>query len=358
MTLLSNQINIGGKAIGNRHPCFIIAEAGVNHNGSLELAKKLIDAAVKAGADAVKFQTFKTEDLILNDIEKATYQKGTTSPSESQTAMLKKLEINKDFHIELIKYCEEKEIIFLSTCYEEKSLNLLMDLDVSAIKIASTDTTNLLFLEQVARSGKPVILSTGMCSHVEIEQAYNCLKENGCEELALLKCTSNYPTDIKEVNLRAMLTLKDKFNVITGFSDHTEGIGASPYAVAMGAKVIEKHFTLDKSMDGPDHQASLSPGELTAWVEEIRRVEQMLGTREIVPTEGEKETKNILQKCLVFSIDLAKGDVLTRENITAKRTGGRGISALEFYRVLGATVKRDVSVDHPLEQSHLETRKK
>lgn len=351
---MSKSIRIGNKVIGEGHPCFIIAEAGVNHNGSLDLAKQLIDVAEEAGVDAVKFQTFKTEDLILSGIEKATYQKGTTNASETQTEMLKKLEIDKSFHVELVKYCEEKRVTFLSTCYEKGSLNLLMELGLPAIKIASTDTTNLQFLEQVAKTGKPVILSTGMSSQSEIEQAYRCLKENGCKELALLKCTSNYPTDPKEVNLRAMGTLKQSFNAIIGFSDHTEGLGASPYAVAMGAKIIEKHFTLDKNLEGPDHQASLSPDELILWVKEIRKVEQMLGNKEILPTKSEKETQKALQKCLVSNVDLKKGDTIARTNIAAKRTGGRGISASELYNVLGLELTRDISQNQPIDWSYLE----
>ncbi len=349
-----NLISIGNKMIGDGCPCFIIAEAGVNHNGSMDLAKKLIDVAVEAGGDAVKFQTFKTENLILDDIEKASYQKCTTNAGESQTEMLKRLEMDKAFHVELFKYCEEKNILFLSTCYDEDSLNLLVELGVPAIKIASTDTTNLLFLEKVAKTGKPVILSTGMCSLSEIEQAYQCLKGNGSKELALLKCTSNYPTDPNEVNLRAMGTLKQSFNAIIGFSDHTEGVGASPYAVAMGANIVEKHFTLDKNLEGPDHQASLSPDELILWVKEIRKVEEMLGDSEITPTASERETKKALQKCLVSKGNLKKGDTITRDNITAKRTGGRGVSALDFYNVLGATLICDLPQNSPIEESHLD----
>ncbi len=345
---------IGNKTVGVGSPCFIIAEAGVNHNGKLEVAKQLIDAAVKAGVDAVKFQTYITEDLILEDIEKAKYQKVTTDAGESQAEMLKRLEINKDFHVELIEYCKERNILFLSTCYEEKSLNLLMELNVPVIKIASTDTTNLLFLEKVAKTGKPVILSTGMCSLLEIEKAVDCLKENGCNGLALLKCTSNYPTEWREVNLRAMQTMQVTFDALIGFSDHTEGIGASPYAVAMGAVILEKHFTLDKTLEGPDHQASLSPGELVLWVSEIRKVEAMLGTREIVLTESEKETKKSMQKHLVLKKNLKKGDVLSRENMTAKRTGGKGISALEFYNVLGKKITCDLIENNPIERSYLE----
>lgn len=354
---MPNSMRIGDRIIGDGHPCFIIAEAGVNHNGSLKLAKQLVDAAVKAGADAVKFQTFKTEDLILADIEKASYQKKTTHAGESQTAMLKKLEIDRDFHLALIQHCAKQNIIFLSTCYEEKSLDLLMELGVGAIKIASTDTTNYLFLEKVAGKGKPVILSTGMSSKAEIDRAYGCLRENGCKELALLKCTSNYPTAPDEVNLRALGTLNKSFDAVIGFSDHTPGVGASPYAVALGAKIVEKHFTLDKDLQGPDHQASLDPQELMAWVREIRKVEQMLGSAELRPAESEKETKKTLQKHLVSKTALRKGDKITRENIIAKRTGARGIPASESYDALGSELTRDLLPDQPICWSDLERNK-
>jgi N-acetylneuraminate synthase len=351
---MAYSIIIGNHTIGNGYPCFIIAEAGVNHNGNLGLAKKMIDVATQAGADAVKFQTFRTEDLILNGIEKASYQKRTTSARESQTAMLKKLEIDQDFHLALIKHCARRGIIFLSTCYEENSLKVLMELGVPAIKIASTDTTNLLFLEKVAKTEKPVILSTGMCSLLEVKRAYQCLRKNGCKQIALLKCTSNYPAAPVEVNLNAMSTLKENFDAIIGFSDHTEGLGASPYAVAMGAKIVEKHFTLDKNFEGPDHKASLSPNELVSWVKEIRKVEQMLGHKEIRPTESEKETKKVMQKCLVSKVDLKKGDVITRENIVAKRTGGKGIAASESFHALRSRLTRNVPFNQPIYWSDLE----
>lgn len=347
---------IGERKIGEGHPCFIIAEAGVNHNGRMDLAKQLIDAAVKAGVDAVKFQTFRTEDVIIDGIEKAAYQKQTTGAAESQTAMLKKLEINKDFHLELIKYCRAKNLLFLSTCSEEHSLNLLMELGMPVLKLASMDTANPLFLEQVAKKGKAVILSTGMSSLEEVEGAYRCLKDNGCPEIAILKCTSNYPTALDEVNLRAMQTLRQKFGGIVGFSDHTPGLGASPYAVAMGAKIIEKHFTVDKNLDGPDHKASLSPEELAAFVREIRNVERMLGSEKVAPTAGEQGTRISLRRSLVSKAGLKKGDTLTRDNIAAKRTGGKGIPSQELYKALGLKLACDVPKDGPIDWQCLERR--
>ena len=341
-------MRIGSKTIGEGSPCFIIAEAGVNHNRRLDFAKKLIDAAAKAGADAVKFQTYRTRDLILSDIGKASYQKKTTPAGESQTEMLKKLEIGRDFHRALIQHCAAKKIIFMSTCYEQKSLDLLVGLGVVAIKIASTDTTNYLFLEQVAKTGKPVIVSTGMSCASEIEQACQCLRKNGCRELALLKCTSNYPTGLDEVNLRAMATLGTTFDALVGFSDHTPGIGASPYAVALGARIVEKHFTLDKNLSGPDHQASLSPQELLQWVREIRKVEAMLGSSALGPTAGEQETKKVLQKHLVSKTRLKKGDRITRDHVVAKRTGGQGVPASAAYELIGLTLVRDLPADWPV----------
>jgi len=333
---MNNQIKINNKIIGHKHPAFLIAEAGVNHNGNLENAKKMIDIALASGADAVKFQTFNVSDLILQNVEKASYQKVTTSSDENQFEMLKKLEINKNFHQELINYCNQKGIMCLSTPYDEKSLELLLELDVPAIKIASTDTTNLLFLEKIAKTEKPIILSTGMCNICEIEQANRCLRSNGCHELALLKCTSNYPTEPKEVNLNAMLSLATNFDdAVIGFSDHTSGVGASPYAVAMGAKIVEKHFTIDKTMEGPDHRASLDPDELKTWVKEIRHVEQLLGDSDLSPANCEKEIKKSLQKSIVSKTEIKAGEVLSRDNLTAKRTGGIGIPASMTYEILG-----------------------
>jgi len=346
---MSHLFSIGSKKIGEGQPCFIIAEAGVNHNGRLDYAKCLIDFAVDAGVDAVKFQTFITEDVIVEGIEKAAYQRLTTDSGESQTAMLRRLEINEDFHKELVEYCRQKKIIFLSTCSEEKSLDLLESLGVPVFKLASMDAVNPMFLEKVARKGKPVILSTGMCSEVEIERAYTCLRDNGCREIALLKCTSNYPTPPDKVNLNAMRVMQAHFDAVIGFSDHSQGIGASPYAVAMGARIIEKHFTLDKSLDGPDHQASLSPEELAQFVREIRKVELMLGHGNIVPADSEMETRLALRRSLVFSEALKKGGTLSRKHINAKRTGGKGLASSEFYNVLGCKLLCDVRKDQPLE---------
>jgi len=322
---------------------FIIAEAGINHNGSLDLAKKLIDKAALTDVDAIKFQSFTVKDLIIPSVDKALYQKMNSDPTESQTDMLEKLEIDREFHIELINYCKEKNIIFLSTPYDVKSLMLLVDLNVPMLKIASTDTTNLLFLEAVAKTKLPVILSTGMSYLSEIEKAYHCLVNNGCPDIAILRCTSNYPTPIDESNLKSLTTLANSFPGITiGFSDHTEGIGVSPYSVILGARIVEKHFTLDKNMPGPDHKASLDPAELALWAQEIRKAELMLGNGIIEPSKSEYSTKKSLQKCLVANKKITKGSLLDRENIVAKRTGGLGIKADLVYDVIGKKAKCDL----------------
>ena len=348
-------IKVGKSEISSSSRVFIIAEAGVNHNGSIKTAMELIDVAAEAGADAVKFQTYNAKDIILSSVEKAKYQKQTTNPSEKQIKMLEKLQIDKDFHIALIDHCKKKEIIFISTPYDEKSLALLIELQVPLVKIASTDTTNLLFLEKVAKTGLPVMLSTGMSYLSEIEKAYSCLKENGCSELAILRCTSNYPTTVDEVNLLSLITLKNAFPDVTiGFSDHTEGVGASPYAVALGARIIEKHFTLDKNMNGPDHKASLNPTELNLWVEEIRKVEKMLGNGVILPTKSEANTKTSLQKWLVSKTVIPKGSEITRENITAKRTGGVGIKADFAFEILGKRVNKVLNADEIINWNDLE----
>ena len=350
---MSKVMHIGQRPVGEGYPCFIIAEAGVNHNGRLDLAKQLIEAAAHAGVDAVKFQTFKTEEVIIEGIEKAPYQKQTTGAEESQTQMIRKLEIGKELHLELVKHCKKNGIVFLSTCYADYSLNLLKELDVPAFKIASMDTVNPMFLEKIAQTGKPAILATGMSSQAEVEAAYQCLKANGCKEIALLKCTSNYPTDFYEVNLRGMQTLREHFDAVIGFSDHTPGLGASPYAVAMGAKIVEKHFTVDKTLPGPDHQASLSPEELSLWVKEIRKVEEMLGNSTLEPTQSEYVTRKAMRRNLVAKGHLRTGDVITRANIAAKRTGGKGMSSAEFYNVLGLKLTRDLAADQPIDRSDL-----
>jgi N,N'-diacetyllegionaminate synthase len=340
----NKEIHIGNFTIGGNNPVFIIAEAGVNHNGQIELAKDLIDVAVKCGADAVKFQSFITEELILDSVEKAAYQKETTGTSESQFEMLKGLEMAIDNMRVLKSYCEDQGILYLTTPFDEKSLDELDALELAAYKISSTDTTNIGFIRRVARKGKPLIISTGMCYMDEVEKAIQAAGEIN-PNVILLQCTSNYPVQDKEVNLNVINTFTDKFDMIIGFSDHTPSIGASPYAVAAGARVVEKHFTLDKSMEGPDHRASLNPEELKAYISEIRKVELYLGNGIKEPTPDESNTRNRLQKCLVAFKPIAQGDLFTEDNIVAKRTGGQGISGMDLDSVLGKRAQHDLKVN-------------
>ncbi len=327
-------IQIGRREISEKEKTFIIAEAGVNHNGDMNIAKKMIDVAADAGVDAVKFQTFKTDQLILKNIEKAPYQKLTTNSSESQYKMLKRLEMTREQTAELLDYCNKKKIIFLSTPFEKVSLDELDELGVWAFKIAATDLTNIQFLRQTAKKGKPIILSVGMCYLEEVRRALEAIYPIN-KDLILLQCTANYPILNEEANIGVIRTFKKSFDILVGYSDHSQGVGASPYAVAAGAKVIEKHFTLDKNMEGPDHKASVTPKELRQLVSDIRRVEDYLGDGIKIPSCSEQMTRKSLQKCLVANKDIKQGEIFTEENIVAKRTNGEGISALYFDDVIG-----------------------
>ena len=341
-------IHIGDKIISKDSPTFIIAEAGVNHGGDMNLAKELVDIAAEAGADAVKFQAFKTENLILENVDKANYQQKTTDHTESQYDMLKKLEISTEQNLELKAYCDAKNIIFLTTPFDEGSLEDLDSLDLLAYKIASTDTTNIPFLKKIAAKQKPVFLSTGMTYLAEVEQVIREILPIN-QQIVILQCTANYPIVDEEANLAVINTYKEKFPLFIGYSDHSVGIGASPYAVAMGAKVVEKHFTLDKDAEGPDHLASLSPSELSEFVKTVRQVEKYLGTGIKKPTFSEIKNRQSLQKCFVANQDIAKGEQFTEQNIIAKRTGGKGISPLYYQEVLQKTAHRDFKKNEIIE---------
>lgn len=342
--MFSSQFAIGNRTISEQDKTFIIAEAGVNHNGDMKLAREMIDAASESGADAVKFQTFKAEKLILKNIEKAPYQKITTSSSESQYDMLKRLEVSKEQTKELKEYCQKKNIIFLSTPFEKTSLDELDELGVVAFKIAATDLTNIQFLRQVAEKGKPIILSAGMCYLEEAQRALETLYPIN-KDVVLLQCTANYPIQDEEANINVIRTFKEKFDILIGYSDHSQGVGASPYAVAVGAKVIEKHFTLDKNMEGPDHKASVTPKELQQLVADIRRVEKYLGSGIKMPSRSEQMTRKSLQKCLVALRPIKVGEMFGDNNIVAKRTNGIGISALYFDDVVGRTAIKEYNID-------------
>lgn len=340
----NKKIELSNKIISENKPVFIIAEAGVNHDGDINKAKKLIDVAVDSGADAVKFQAFKTENLILKDVNKAPYQKKTTDSNQSQFEMLKSLEITKNQNKDLISYCDRKGIIFLSTPFDEESLDELVDLNIPAFKVASTDTTNLLFLKKIAQTNKPIFLSTGMSFLEEIKLALKEIYQYN-KNVVLLQCTANYPIRDNDANLNVISTFKSKFDILVGYSDHSTGIGASPYAIPLGAKVVEKHFTLDTDQSGPDHKASLNPNELKKYVKEIRRVESFMGSCIKEPTNDELETRKSLQKCLVASQKISMNDVFTESNIVAKRTGGVGISPIFYKDLLKKKSSREYNIN-------------
>lgn len=329
---------------------FIIAEAGVNHNGSLEIAKKLIDAAKECGADAVKFQTFKTEKVVSKKAEKAEYQKQTTDAGESQFEMIKKLELDFNAHKELIKYCKEREIQFLSSPFDLDSIDLLDELGLDTFKIPSGEIINLPYLRKIGEFNKKVILSTGMADLGEIEDALDILIESGTdkENITILHCNTEYPTPFEDVNLKAMLTIKNAFNIKVGYSDHTKGIEVPIAAVALGAEVIEKHFTLDRNMEGPDHKASLEPDELKQMIDSIRNIEKALGNGIKKPSPSENKNKIVVRKSLMAKTYIKKGDIFTEENVGIKRPGN-GISPMRWDEVIGKTAKKDFEEDEILE---------
>lgn len=325
----------------------IIAEAGVNHNGSLEIAKQLVDAAKEAGADYVKFQTFKSEKLVSKNAKQAEYQqKNIGKQGGSQLDMLKRLELSYEDHIELISYCNEKGIRFLSTAFDMDSIDFLHSLKLGLWKIPSGEVTNYPYLRKIAQYQEPILLSTGMCEMSDIEAAIKVLVESGLSigHITVLHCNTEYPTPFKDVNLKAMLTIGDKFGVQIGYSDHTLGIEVPIAAVAIGAKVIEKHFTLDKKMEGPDHKASLEPDELKAMITAIRNIELALGTGNKSITESERKNLEAARKSIVASRQIKKGELFTEENLTVKRPGN-GISPMRWDEVIGQIAKRDFVED-------------
>ncbi|WP_346353468.1 N-acetylneuraminate synthase [Azotosporobacter soli] len=349
---------------------YIIAEAGVNHNGSMELAKQLIDVAVAAGADAVKFQSFKADKLVSKEAPKAKYQKENTTTAESQYEMLKKLELTNAMHRELVAYCNQQGIEFLSTPFDEENLTLLVDeCNIAKIKIPSGEITNAPLLLKIAQTGRPVILSTGMCTLSDVEAALGVLaygylnaeekpsverfaaayssgdgQEVLRDKVILLHCTTEYPAVFNDVNLRNIETLKAAFDLPVGFSDHTQGIAISLAAAARGAILIEKHFTLNRKLPGPDHRASLEPEELKAMVLGIRQIEQALGRKVKIPTTSEQDNKIVARKSLVAAQAICQGEVFNEDNIAIKRPGS-GISPLYYWDYLGRRAARDFKQD-------------
>lgn len=363
-------IKIDNQFIGEGTPCFIIADAGVNHNGSLKLAKKLIDAAEETGADAVKFQTFESEKIAILDAEQAKYQTDNTGKKESQYEMLKRLELSYNDFCELKKYCDKKEIIFLSTPHScQEDVDLVAKL-CPVIKVASGDLTNLPILKYIAEKKLPIILSTGMGTLEEVKEAVNLILPIN-KELILLHCITNYPTPLNEANLKAMETMKKEFNLLVGYSDHTIGIKIPVAAVVLGACVVEKHLTLDKNMAGPDHKASLEPQELKEMVREIRKVEQKLKDGEkkeaIIkefkikealgggikkPMPSEYEIMKVTRKSIVAANDIEKGAIVTEDMLAIKRPG-TGLEPKYYWQILGKKFKRDIKKDELINLSDL-----
>lgn len=328
----------------------IIAEAGVNHNGSIQLAKQLIDKAVEAGVDIIKFQTFNSEKLVSKAAKQAEYQqRNIGKKDEGQLTMLKKLELSQANHEELIAYCNEKNIRFFSTAFDMESIDYLHSLDMGLWKIPSGEITNYPYLRKIAQYQEPVILSTGMCELSDIDAAMNVLLEYGVkkEQITILHCNTEYPTPFEDVNLKAMLEIGEKFGVQIGYSDHTKGIEVPIAAVSLGATVIEKHFTLDKNMEGPDHKASLEPDELKAMVSAIRNIEQALGTGHKTISESERKNIEIARKSIVAARPIQVGELLTEENLTVKRPG-TGISPMRWNEVVGTYAIQSFNEEDPI----------
>ena len=336
--------------LDNKSKTLIIAEAGVNHNGDLILAQKLIDVAAEAGVDFVKFQTFKSDKLLTPYAKKAEYQSQTVDDTESQYSMLKKLELSREMHETLIGHCELRGIKFFSTAFDLESIDLLSELGLDCFKIPSGEITNLPYLNKIGRYGKPVILSTGMATLKEVGNALNQLEGAGTprNRITVLQCTTEYPTPMIDVNLRAMLTIRDAFGVHVGYSDHTFGIEVAIAAVALGASVIEKHFTLDRDLPGPDHKASLEPNELKSMVDAIRNIEKAMGNGIKRPSSSELKNMPIARKSLVAACIIQEGEVFTETNLTVKRPG-TGLSPMRWEEVIGLHASRNFAPDELIE---------
>ncbi len=338
------KVKIENRWIGNLEPVFIIAEAGVNHNGDVRLAKKLVDAAKDAGSDAVKFQAFKTERVVTRYAEKAEYQKETTGPNKSQYTLIKRLELKNEEIRELYNHAKKNNILFLSSAFDKESVNLLDNLGVPAFKVPSGEITNFPLLRHIAEKKKPIILSTGMSTIGEIEEALEVIREKGVEDIVLLHCVTSYPAKIEDINLGVIEMLRHKFKLPTGFSDHTLGITTPIAAAALGATLIEKHFTLDKTLPGPDHRASLEPHELKEMIRAIRTVEKALGDGIKRLTEDEEHIKKVVRRSIVAKVEIPKGTVITEKMLDFKRPG-IGIEPKYLNGVIGKKAKRDIKPD-------------
>ncbi|MFH1391994.1 MAG: N-acetylneuraminate synthase [Candidatus Diapherotrites archaeon] len=346
-------IKIGKKNIGPNERAFIIAEAGVNHNGSFRIAKKLVDEAVAAGVDAIKFQTFSADRLVTRDAPKAEYQKKNTHNSDSQYSMLKKLELSEKNQKALKKYCDSKKIIFLSTPHSGlEDVDFLSGLNVEAFKISSADLTNIPLIEHAAKKRKPIILSTGMSNFEDISKAVSTIIKNGNKKIILLQCTTSYPCKLEDVNLLAIKAMEKKFNLIVGFSDHTTGILASQLAVAMGAKLIEKHFTLDKNMPGPDHCASINPKQLSEFVQGIRLVEKIMGSEKKTVLHSEKSNIKTIRKGIYVTQPIPKGTKITRKMLCIKRPFA-GLPPEKLASIIGKKAVKNLEKDMALKNSYV-----
>ncbi len=331
----------------------IIAEAGVNHNGDFELAKKLIDKAVEGGADIVKFQTCKAENVISRYADKAEYQKVTTGEADSQLEMVRKLMLTYEEYGKLKEYCDEKGIEFLSTAFDLPSVDYLHSIGMRRWKIPSGEITNLPLLIKIAKLHEPIIMSTGMSELSEVADAVKVLKENGAQDITLLHCTTEYPAPYEDVNLKAMDTMREAFDLPVGYSDHTKGLEIPVAAVAMGACVIEKHFTLDRNMEGPDHKASIEPDELKSMVDQIRHVEVAIGNGEKKVSASEQKNQDIARKSIIAKTAIKAGDVFSEDNVTTKRPGS-GINPMRWFDLLGKTAKHDYEEDYLIEKDELD----
>ena len=346
-------IKIGNREIGNGQPCYVIAEAGINHNGKLDLTKKLIDAAVEAKADAVKFQMFKTEKLLSKKVVEGQHIKLEGGEDSSVFDAIKKVELTQEMCKQAFDYAKEKGITLFSSACDIESIEFLESIGVQAFKIASCDITNFPLLKKFAETGKPLILSTGMSDLKEVKEAVDVLKENGAKEIALLHCLAQYPANVEEINLKAMQTLEKEFGMPVGFSDHSTGTFVAGISVAAGAKLFEKHFTLNKEMWGFDHKASANPKELKEIVENIRLTETAMGTGEKNPTKSELELQKAMRRSITANVDIAKGTVIKEEMLAIKRPG-TGLPSNHLPDVIGKKAKQDIKEDELISLKDLE----
>jgi len=348
-----DMVKIGSKMISKHHPCFIIAEAGVNHQGSLTMAKQMIDAAANAGADAIKFQTFNPDEGTSKFAEKVAYQKSVTESTENQYSMLKKLQLSESDFKELKKHCYRKKIIFLSTASDKSSVDIVTRLNVSAYKVASPDITNIPLLKYIAKMNKPIILSTGCASMMEISDAVEAIMDSGNNKIVLLQCVSKYPMNAKEANIKVMGTLHDSFNTLVGYSDHSIGIEVPLAAVMKGASIIEKHFTLNKKLPGPDHKVSLNPKELKQLVRSIRIAEEAIGNGIKKPLKDESEVAKQCRKSIVVLKDTCKGTKITKEIIGIKKPCN-GILPKNLDNIMGRILNKDLPADKAINWGDLD----